>query len=293
MSQKSEIPKLTDIDEKKESKAKADSSGTRGGNTKAPRVRARRWCFTLNNYTEEEEEQVKNFLVTYAQYFLYGHEIGAKKGTKHLQGYFEGRNAIDFHVIKEKLSNKAHIEKAKGNRKHNTDYCSKGQDIVKSFSSFQEKLKYKILKKYKDIMWKDWQQEVIAIVQQEPDERKIHWFWEPDGNTGKSFLCKFLVAEFNAIICDGKKDNIFNQIKNAMDNEIEPKLVVLDIPRHNRNFVNFSVIEQIKNGCLYSGKYEGGVCLFENPHVICFSNSPPDEEELKMFSNDRWDIRQI
>jgi hypothetical protein len=54
--------------------------------------------------------------------------------------------------------------------------------------------------------------------------------------------------------------------------------------------VNYGAIEQIKNGLLFSGKYEGGQCVFNQPHVIVFANAEPKEEQMSM---DRWDIREI
>ena len=36
---------------------------------------------------------------------------------------------------------------------------------------------------------------VVDILKTEPDERTIHWFWEPKGNVGKTTLCKWLVVK--------------------------------------------------------------------------------------------------
>jgi len=45
------------------------------------------WCFTLNNYTDEEMEQIKNLAPSgIIQYIAFGEEIG-EEGTPHLQGY--------------------------------------------------------------------------------------------------------------------------------------------------------------------------------------------------------------
>lgn len=46
--------------------------------------RVRRICFTLNNYTEEEENSLKEFART-TDWMIFGHETG-ENGTPHLQG---------------------------------------------------------------------------------------------------------------------------------------------------------------------------------------------------------------
>lgn len=46
-----------------------------------------RWCFTLNNYSEEEYDLFCTFGNDYCKYFVMGREVG-KEGTPHLQGYF-------------------------------------------------------------------------------------------------------------------------------------------------------------------------------------------------------------
>ena len=62
---------------------------------------------------------------------------------------------------------------------------------------------------------------------------------------------------------------------------------MLDIPRHQLDYVGYGALEQLKNGMIYSGKYEGGTCLFDNPHVIVFANEPPKIEKMSL---DRWKI---
>lgn len=59
------------------------------------RVRGKRWCFTLNNYTALEtfhlEEERNAF-----SYLLFGKEFAPMTRTPHLQGYFETPNVISF-----------------------------------------------------------------------------------------------------------------------------------------------------------------------------------------------------
>lgn len=47
------------------------------------------------------------------------------------------------------------------------------------------------------------------------------------------------------------------------------------------------IIEQIKNGIYFSGKYESQMKYDKPPHVVVFSNTMPDQSKL---SADRWNI---
>jgi len=74
---------------------------SREGNTKLPsknRIRARRWCYTLNNYTKEEMSQLLTLFQT-EKYFIQGEEIG-EEGTIHLQGYIEFKFQKDINNLK-------------------------------------------------------------------------------------------------------------------------------------------------------------------------------------------------
>lgn len=262
-----------------------------GGNTNPPpitRIRSRRYCLTLNNYSEDELSQMTSWFESRDIKYIIGQELGEECKTPHLQIYIESKNQLDFNTLK-KMNKRLHIEKAKGNRDANIRYCSK-ERVYKS--TFPVPIKIRILNSYNDVVWRKWQNEVIDIINTTPDSRTIHWVYDPVGNAGKSFLVKYLVLKYDAILCDGKKNDIFNAIKVYMDthDEVSPCLVLLDIPRYQNEYVNYGVIEQLKNGLLYSGKYEGGLCVFEHPHVFVFSNQLPKYEAM---SEDRWNMIPI
>ena len=67
-------------------------------------------------------------------------------------------------------------------------------------------------------------------------------------------------------------------------------VVLFDIPRDNGNKISYKSIESIKNGVVYSPKYESKHKLFNSPHVICFANCLPEVEKM---SDDRWCIEEI
>lgn len=254
-------------------------------------IRSRKWVLTINNYDDNIYETLKVHALTTNKYII-GKEIG-KNGTPHLQCYLQYKNAIRFSNLK-KLFPTAHIEKAKGTDKQNYDYCSKEGNFISNIDcrSIIDIEKQEILNdEYKDVKWKKWQQHIIDIINNKPDRRKIHWVYDEDGNVGKSYLCKYLATTKNIIIADGKKDNIYHSIFKMINEDKKiPTIILVDIPRYNKDFINYGCLEQIKNGCIYSGKYEGGICLFKIPHVIIFSNQEPD---YNMMSMDRWDVIRV
>lgn len=263
---------------------------TDGGNTETPSVRYRRWCFTLNNWTDEEKSQLlKSFE---GLRYIIGEEIGEMEETPHLQGYVEFKNQKTLSALK-KINHRISWHKCNGNREQNVAYCTKeGRNIV---STFPRKRKDVLLAKYDGVVWKPWQQQVIDIVESEPDSRSIYWFWEPTGNVGKSFLTKYLFLKYDAVIATGKTADIANQLKNWLEaheeNQEFPRLAIMDVPRSSLNFINFQAMEKLKDGLIYSGKYEGGACAVDDLHLICFANEEPNLEGT--ISLDQWHVIRI
>jgi len=83
--------------------------------------RYRAFCFTLNNYTPEEEEIVKSWD---AKYLIFGKEVG-ESGTPHLQGYVYFAEAKTLSTLKKKFSARAHWEVSRGTPKQAAEYCEK------------------------------------------------------------------------------------------------------------------------------------------------------------------------
>lgn len=88
---------------------------------------AKNWCFTLNNYTDEEHSTILRCLRDTTKYFIIGKEIG-DQGTPHIQGYCQFLKPYRITQVKNLLSRRAHLEVAKGNGSHNRVYCSKAGD---------------------------------------------------------------------------------------------------------------------------------------------------------------------
>lgn len=84
--------------------------------------RSRAWCFTINNWCEDELAALGE---CGAEYLIVGKECGEQNETPHLQGYVRWANARHFDRVKKLLGERAHIEEAKGSPQQNIEYCSK------------------------------------------------------------------------------------------------------------------------------------------------------------------------
>lgn len=118
----------------------------------------------------------------------------------------------------------------------------------------------------------------------------LYWFWERRGGWGKSVVSLWMIDHLDAFVVSGANKDILFGFKQQVDEGKTPNIIVFDIPRCNENHVSYQAIESIKNGFMYSPKYEGGMCRFNPPHVICFSNEPPDTDEMSI---DRWRIVEL
>ncbi|AHH31481.1 replication-associated protein [Dragonfly larvae associated circular virus-9] len=81
----------------------------------------KRWCFTLNNYTEEEYKEIVEKIEW--TYIIIGREVG-EEGTPHLQGYIELKKKSSLNQIK-KVNQKIHWEQLRGKPFQAADYCKK------------------------------------------------------------------------------------------------------------------------------------------------------------------------
>ncbi len=259
-----------------------------GGNTKClppPKKRYRNWCFTYNNYDKSIITQIISFFKS--DIYVFQEETGSE-GTKHLQGCLILQNGCTFSALKLKIPG-AHIERMRS-KKASIAYCCKLNTRTGKVFHNNIILPEPIFDKLSVCTLFKWQQQVVNIVRIKPDDRTIHWFWEPKGNTGKSVLCKHLVLNFDAIIVGGRATDAQYAIINRLKNNKPIPIVIFDIPRNQNNNISYTAVENIKNGLFFSAKYESDMCIFNSPHILIFANYEPQQSELSI---DRWDIHEI
>lgn len=140
--------------------------------------------------------------------------------------------------------------------------------------------------------WKPWQEDIIYLANCQPDRRTIYWFWETDGNIGKSTIGDHLIIEYQAVVLAGK----VNDMRYSYSNVLSP-VVVFDLCRTQvdcmRAFAHFC--EELKNGRYMNGKYDSKMILFRKPHIFVFANVPYcgdffSADRVKCFNVDDYPV---
>lgn len=247
--------------------------------------RSRKYIFTLNNYTDTETQDIEEYFDKNCVKWIFGFEIG-KCGTPHLQGFMEFKSAKKFSVLKT-LCSRWHLQTARGSLKENYDYCSKDGNY--RYGGFRpEKISWTCCIDH--LYW--WQEDIIKLLESKPDDRTIHWYWEPTGRSGKTTFQKHVVMNFeNVLVLSGKASDMKNGIVEFQKGKKElPDIILVNIPRSNADYLSYTGLEEIKDMLFYSGKYEGGMVCGPCPHVICFANDIPVASKM---SQDRWNVVRI
>ena len=183
--------------------------------------KTRNWVFTLNNYTQEEEQALKELE---CKWIIFGHEH-QNEGTPHLQGAVSFNSPKWFNSLK-KLFPRAHFEKMIGTCSQSKDYCTK-EDKTSYFEKglMPEDKRKNLLNKdnweeykraaeegrFDDIPAKYWIRyqnsfkQIYSDSKKDPDQSnftdydlKHHflWLWGPTG-TGKSHSARRIAKELN------------------------------------------------------------------------------------------------
>lgn len=278
----------------------SSNSSKGGGNIKPPLISevdelvvkkkqispAKRWCFVLNNYTDDDISAIKSLVLLSCSIGIVGKEIAPKTGTPHLQGYVEFN--VKCRPVSHGLTERICWLKCKGNRASNIDYCGKDGNVCISHN-----LPIPLMKASRAMMRPEQLSIADKFVEREHPlfGRKIYWFWEGKGNWGKSMTSTYMIDNMGAFEVSGKGADVLCGISTMIAQTGEcPPIIIYDIPRSCADYVSYQSIEKIKDGKFFSGKYESGMVRFNKPHILCFANQPPDYSKL---STDRWVVENL
>lgn len=248
------------------------------------------WTLRWSNYPDNWKDLiVPDFKSNGCIGYVLGEEICPTTGTPHIQGYAQFNPKIRWSQFKN-LPKGIEWQRRKFPHECNVEYCMKEGKFI-AWGTCEVVPEYKI-----NIELRMWQQDLKAILDQEPDDRTIHWYWESEGCKGKTTFQKWIFINYKhkgCVVLSGKGSDMKNGIVkwSEMNHNKLPQIVLINIPRcQDTDHVSWQGIEEVKDMFFFSGKYEGGMVCGPNPHVFIFSNEEPPEYKL---SQDRWVIREI
>lgn len=238
------------------------------------------WFLTWNNYDIESIEITFNILRHECDWFIMQEETG-EAGNKHIQGTIKLKKRKRMTELK-RINWEIHWEVTK-RINASCAYCSnKDKRTGRIWThNFTVPTQIKVSEPY------GWQLEVMDIIAQPPSDRYIYWFWEPNGNMGKTTLCRYLAVKHNAVILSGKTNDILHVVSKYAE---KSNLFIINIPRCSKDHINYQAIELVKDGIFMSGKYDGKPMVIDYPYIIVFANIPPNRYEM---SEDRWVVKNI
>lgn len=117
----------------------------------------------------------------------------------------------------------------------------------------------------------------------QPDDRRVTFVIDPEGGKGKSYFVRYMLTHYaNQVqrLSVGKRDDLAYAI------DISRSIFLFDIPRKQLEYLQYSVLEGIKDRMLFSPKYASMCKTLSHPsHVVVFTNEQPD---MDMLTRDRY-----
>ena len=132
-----------------------------------------------------------------------------------------------------------------------------------------------------------WQHALNERVNGESDDRSIVFVVDEEGNRGKSWLTRYWMSHLDGaqFMSVGKRDDL------AYSVNTESAVFVFDIPRGHMQYLQYGLLEQLKNRLVYSPKYVSVTKVLKVvPHVVVFCNEHPD---MAALSADRYKIIEL
>ena len=297
-------------------------------NHTTPQSRAKRWCFTLNNYNDEHQTKLRA-MAPDTEFLIFGREVGAT-GTPHLQGFVIFKSQLRFNRVQELLPG-CHLSVAR-TVSQAAEYCRKDGDFEEfgtlpvdtsgkrsDIDRFKEAVENGEVKTFSDALL-----EHSAVYAKYPNF--VHNYIETK-LTKKREIPRHELRQWQQVLYNDLERQVdprkiifivdregnsgkswfCDYVKELKENVqiLTPgkktdmalafctttEILFLDAPRSKQSeFIQYDFLEDIKNGRIFSSKYASKMKDFPSPHVVVMMNEDPDMNKL---SNDRYDIRQV
>lgn len=283
---------------------------------------AKNWCFTKNNYTDEDLAVLAELP---CKYLIYGKEVAPTTGTPHLQGYLQMEKKIRMAGLKKLFE--AHYTLANGSADQNIAYCSKEGDVFEKGQVTRERQRSELENFKNDVKsglydrkrlreehslvcakyprfvedylrdhrpepelpnhpLQGWQEDLNQTLNLEPDDRSVMFIVDVKGGAGKTWFAKYYSRlHDNAQVMEmGRKADMAYALREDI------RVLFVNCTRSQNEFMNYSFLESVKDGMVFSSKYESGMKRIGPCHVVVLMNERPDKTKLSL---DRYRILDV
>lgn len=132
-----------------------------------------------------------------------------------------------------------------------------------------------------------WQAKLKVMLDAPPHSREMIFIVDEIGNTGKTWFSHWYEQHSEKrvqILMPGKSSDMAFSLINS------PDVIIIDAPRAKVEHIQWDFLETIKNGYVYSPKYQPIFKRFKYPHLVIMMNEEPDQTKLSI---DRYNFVRL
>lgn len=135
----------------------------------------------------------------------------------------------------------------------------------------------------------EWQTNLVQRLSDDPDDRKVIFVVDPVGNTGKTWFAKHYCKthEEAQYMEPAKKADMAYALRSDL------RVLFINITRTSDSKTHeylYSFIESVKDGMVFSPKYESRMKYLPKCHVVVLMNMEPNYE---LLSSDRYEVIEL
>lgn len=259
-----------------------------------------KFCFTKNDIPQNEEEAIQLYdnysaiikNIPNIVFYIFQLELGEDNKRYHLQGYLDLEFKARFTEWKH-IENGAHFTPAKGSRQHNINYCSKSNTKVKGPTIWDKSKEPKYtLEQLQMVSYDnlyDFQKTILNTMRNDNSDRDIYWYYSTCTNIGKTMIAKHLMYYDDFGLVAGDNKDIMCAIVGKDGKKPLKKGYLFNFSNDkNLKKISYASMEQMKDGLVFSPKFENNGMLVPPFKCICFANGPPIARK-----SDRWKVFEI
>lgn len=135
---------------------------------------------------------------------------------------------------------------------------------------------------------RQWQADLEAELSVDGDDRSVLFVVDPVGGAGKTWFKKMMIHKRSddvQLLTTGKRGDI------AFALNEQKTIFLVDVQRSQMQYLDYSILESLKDGMIWSPKYGSKMKYFKTPnHVVVFCNESPDVTKL---SRDRIRVIEL